>query len=109
MSTSFAPSRETDILREISLYLRYQRRFFWRINTMGTWDPVRKFYLKSPNITRGVSDLMVLHGGRLIAVEVKSAKGRQSPEQLEFQQKIEANGGTYIVARSVQDVINAGL
>jgi hypothetical protein len=38
------------------------------------------------------------------ACEVKSAKGRQSPAQVEFQRKWEAAGGIYIVARSVPEL-----
>lgn len=102
-------TKERDVLREIILYLKYTRRFFFRVNTTGTFDPVRKIFLKSPNITPGTSDLFVLKDGHLYAIEAKSTSGRQSPEQKQFQQQVEANGGTYILAHCIQDVIDAGL
>jgi hypothetical protein len=109
MSKSFNPVKETDVLREIILYLRYQHLFFFRVNTTGTFDPVRKIFLKPYNLTPGTSDLFVLKSSHLYAIEAKSAKGKQSPEQVEFQKRVEANGGTYVLARCVQDVINAGI
>lgn len=109
MSVSFAPRKETDILREISLYLKWRRVFFWRINTTGIFDPRRRIFLKSPNTTPGVADLICLKDGRMIAIEVKSETGKQRPEQKEFEANVNGNGGTYLLARSVQDVINAGL
>lgn len=46
-------------------------------------------------------------GGQRIEIEVKSSIGRQSPQQRAFQAMIERFGGLYIVARRVEDVINA--
>jgi len=42
--------------------------------------------------------------GRFVAIEVKSATGRQSVAQSGVQRVLEAFGGVYILARSVQDV-----
>lgn len=109
MSVSFAPRKETDILREISLYLKWRKVFFWRINTTGVFDPRRRIFLKSPNTTPGVADLVCLKAGKLVALEVKSPTGKQRPEQKEFEDNIKRNGGEYHLVRSVQDVINVGL
>lgn len=51
----------------------------------------------------GVSDLIVVHGGRLLFVECKDDKGRQSEKQQEFQQIIEAQGFSYHVVRSLDE------
>jgi hypothetical protein len=40
-------------------------------------------------------------------IEVKSASGRQTQEQVWFQQMVERLGGLYILARSVKDVDDA--
>ncbi len=40
-------------------------------------------------------------------IEVKSASGRQTQEQVWFQQMVERLGGLYILARSVEDVDDA--
>lgn len=102
-------TKERDVLREIILYLGYRRLFFWRVNTTGTFDPVRKIFLKPHNLTKGTADIFCLKTGRLYAIEAKSPTGRQSPEQKEFQKNVEAHGGTYLLARSLQDVIDGGL
>ena len=54
----------------------------------------------------GTPDLLgVVKPGRALAIEVKDAKGKQRPEQIAFQKAWEARGGIYIIARSVDDVI----
>jgi hypothetical protein len=53
----------------------------------------------------GCADLSgLLHDGRRIEIEVKSATGRQQPQQRRFQAMIETFGGVYILARSEGDV-----
>lgn len=54
---------------------------------------------------KGSADILgLLRGGRFLAIEVKAASGRQSPDQKSFQKMIEDFGGLYILARSVEDV-----
>jgi len=43
--------------------------------------------------------------GRFLAVEVKAAKGRASPEQTLFLARIRDAGGVAFVARSLRDVV----
>jgi hypothetical protein len=45
-----------------------------------------------------------LNDGRLLGVEVKAAKGRVSPEQAIFLERIRAAGGVAFVARDCRDV-----
>ena len=55
----------------------------------------------------GSADLLgILRGGRFLAVEVKTAKGRQSEAQRNFQRMVEAMGGIYVLARDVQTVVD---
>ena len=53
--------------------------------------------------TKGQPDLIFILSGRVYFVEMKTATGRQSPEQKEIQRQIEAQGQTYLVWRSVND------
>jgi hypothetical protein len=46
-------------------------------------------------------------GSIFLGIEVKTAKGRLSSSQQEFQSKCERYGAYYIVARSVEDVKKA--
>ena len=49
----------------------------------------------------------ILPDGRRLEIEVKSASGRQSHDQQNFQKMIERFNGLYILARSVNDVTQA--
>jgi hypothetical protein len=53
-----------------------------------------------PDITACLPSL-----GRFLGVEVKAPGGRQSPEQKLMQARIEALGGLYILAHSVEEFI----
>ena len=46
-----------------------------------------------------------LKDGRLLGVEVKAAKGRASPEQTLFLERINQAGGVAFVARDLRDVM----
>ena len=46
-----------------------------------------------------------LKDGRLLGVEVKAAKGRTSPEQVAFLERINRAGGLAFVARDLRDVV----
>lgn len=52
----------------------------------------------------GMPDIMMLHLGRFVGIEVKSLRGRQRLEQTDWQAKIQRAGGRYILARSWDDV-----
>jgi hypothetical protein len=54
----------------------------------------------------GQADLMgvMAPNGRLLAIECKTATGRQSPDQKKWQAMVEKFGALYILARSVDDV-----
>jgi hypothetical protein len=76
----------------------------WRQNTGVASFGGRKVRFGVP----GQADVTgVIVGGRRLEIEVKSATGRQSKEQADYQRIIERFGGLYILARSVQDVRDA--
>jgi len=91
-----APSpKERDIQRQIKEYLQWQGWFCVKIHqSLGSY--------------RGIADLYAIRDGRSIWIEIKTSAGRQSDDQRQFQADIEGHGGTYIVARSVEDVEKLG-
>lgn len=58
-------------------------------------------------LCRGSSDLIGIHRGRFVAIEVKSATGRATREQIAFLGMVRALGGIAVLARSVDDVARA--
>lgn len=98
--------KETDLQRSIIEYLTTKRIFWYRNNTgavrMGEGGSGR--FLRFGSI--GSPDIVAVHEGLYIGIEVKGSDGKQSYEQKGFQEKLEIAGGIYILAYSMEDVIN---
>jgi len=86
-------------------YLGIYGAFVWRNNTGSLKDKInRPVFFGKP----GSSDILgLLPGGRFIAVECKSKKGKLSENQKDFLAEVERLGGLAIVARSVDDIMKA--
>jgi hypothetical protein len=88
----------------ILAYLSLKGVFHWRNNT-GAYKPdhggfIRFGYPGSPDIFA-----IRAPGGQLIGIEVKDGRGRLNANQAEFRDRLEAAGGQYVVARSLDDVL----
>jgi hypothetical protein len=57
--------------------------------------------------TAGAPDLVAVKGQQYLLVEIKAGHDRLQPSQLTFQAAVAAVKGNYIVARSVEDVLQA--
>ena len=87
--------KEREIRKQIQDYLRWTGWFvYYNLAGLGSYP--------------GLSDLVAVKDGRVVHIEVKTPKGRQSDRQKRFQQNLEAAGGEYILARSVADVEHLG-
>lgn len=100
---------ESDIQATICEYLERKGYRFWRQNTAGIYDTRREVFRK-PNkySVNGVSDIIVLSEGKAYFIEVKTATGRQSEDQKAFEEFVESAGCEYILARCLEDVMEAG-
>jgi hypothetical protein len=78
--------------------------FASRIDNSGKRVSVAAAKAKREGLKPGVSDIMILWGGRLICIELKTTKGRQSPEQKQWADDATMAGAAYYVARSVEQV-----
>lgn len=56
------------------------------------------------NSMKGFPDIAGVVKGQMFAIEVKTPKGRMSEAQRDWQEKLESNGVTYLIATSVEDV-----
>lgn len=63
--------------------------------------------MKRMGMVPGVSDLIIAQGGRIIAMEVKSAAGRQTINQKRFEEWCRACGVSYVLVRSVSECAQA--
>ena len=65
----------------------------------------RMAMLKAMGLRAGVADLVCLLPGRVVFLEVKTDKGRQSRAQIEFEKVCTDLGHEYYVVRSVKDAL----
>ena len=106
--TRSTPS-EREIERSILAWLNYQPKCkAWKNKSMGTYDPTRRVFRRSndPFSQKGTSDILGIWEGRMLCIEVKSAKGRLRPEQLEFLRTMSSLGAICLVARTLEDVVD---
>ena len=78
--------------------------YVWRNNT-GSYTPEgSNRFIRYGKV--GSADIIgVMKGGKFIAVECKSGKNQQTEPQKLFQKYIEEKGGIYILAHSVDELL----
>lgn len=125
MSKTVQPEKiiETTILD----YLNAKRIFAWKNQSTGVFDPSKNVFRKSRNIhaINGVSDILGIHEGRMLAIEVKTPKALNSiirnyselknyfgddksknslRDQIHFLERVIERGGTAFFASSIEHV-----
>lgn len=88
---------ETDIRRQVRDYLRIKGWFVFHILQGGV------------GVYRGITDLIAVKDGRVLFIELKTPRGRQSEHQKKFQADLEAAGGEYILCRGADDLLKRGI
>lgn len=92
---------ENKVIQACFRVLQARGIFAWRNNTGCAWIGNRPIRYGLP----GSADILgLLPNGRFLAVECKSAKGRQSDTQKTFEELVVKNNGVYILARSAEDL-----
>ena len=97
--------KESVVKGAIAKYLALQGTLCLPISVTAPFSESAQRYVRVPKAMRGMADLLVLSEGRATWIETKAGKGRQRPEQKEFQRKVERAGCVYILAYSVDVVI----
>ena len=86
--------KENDVKRALNKF--FKRMNIWHFHI-----------LQGLGCYKGIPDKFAVYDGKVYAVEVKKPGGKQSRYQVAFQEKWEHfYGKTYILARSVDDVID---
>lgn len=106
-------NEESRIQQGCVRWFRYQypqlTRLLLAVPNGGRRDKVTASILKAEGVVAGVADLILMvpaSGYHALCIEMKTAKGRQSPEQKEWQSEVEAKGYKYAVCRNVDDFID---
>lgn len=93
------PVKEATVTRRIVTYLK-------RLKQSG--EPIWFCKLHGgPMQQAGLPDLIVLHRGRLLAIEIKRPGGKATLLQQHTLAEMEHAGATAVVAHNVEDVIQA--
>ena len=103
--------KEADVLKAVLTALSMHPRVAWaqRMNSGagkvqragGVSQFMRWGFVGCPDV------LGQLRDGRTLAVECKRPSGKPTPEQIAFLRCVRANGGVALVARSVDDLLEA--
>lgn len=104
--------KETDEQAAICDYLAARGYFFWRQNTIPPTylkDGQRQFRRMPKHSLNGVPDIILVKDGTFWGLEVKSAIGKQSDNQREFERRCSIAGGRYELVRRLEDVLALGL
>lgn len=110
-------NKETAIQRRIMLALASAGCTVWRNETAGAWMG-KQIHRQGGQVTLtnarmmtfglcvGSADVIgIAPGGRFLAVEVKTPKGRPTKEQLRFIDAVKNAGGIAGIARSVEEAL----
>lgn len=101
---------ETQVQNAICEYLTVKKHFFWRQNVMGRYNSSRDVHYRMPKYSMvGIPDIILIKNGLFIGLEVKTEKGKISPNQAEFEELCNKAGGEYHIVRSIDDVVALGL
>jgi len=93
-------SKENEVQRDVLVFLRYHGHEVWRNN-------VGRLKGKYRMGKAGLPDIIGFHRetGAFIAIECKQGKGKPSPEQKAFIERVRMAGGIAGVVRSLPDVL----
>ena len=88
------PPTEAELTKQIRYVLKIFR--VWHFKHWG-----------GPMGEKGIADILGIYNGKFLAIEIKTHRGRVSPEQQRFLDNVNQHGGIGFVARSVEDVAEA--
>ena len=98
---------ESSIQKRCVAWFHYQwpRHICFAVPNGGARNKAEACIMKGDGVLAGVSDLIVVGDGRILFVEMKTQRGKQSPTQKDFQKRVESLGHKYVVCRSLDSFI----
>lgn len=112
VATTTGKILEKDIQRAICDWLALGNYFFWRSNNTPVYgasgrnhDGAMRFRALPKYTPRGLPDIIVIHRGKFVALEVKRPGQKLRPEQADFGMRTVVAGGEYHKVCSLKDVL----
>lgn len=98
---------ERDIVKAVVDYLSLKGYLFVRNNT-GSFKTAHGSFVKTGS--PGSPDIILfLEGGIAYALECKIAKGKLNDNQVEWKRRADEIGLTYLIIRSLDDLVSEGI
>jgi len=88
--------------------LQYPLHNLFAIPNGGRRGKIEAAIMKGEGVLAGVADLFLSNpskGFHGLYIEMKTQKGKQNPNQIAFQRKVELSGYRYVICRSLDDFI----
>jgi VRR-NUC domain len=98
--------KESELLSFSLKYLKSKGIVHWRVANGPVMHTIGKRVFFKPSPIKGMPDIAgIMSCGRFFALELKSAKGRLSPEQVTWINKINDTNGVALVIRTSNELI----
>lgn len=85
--------------------LEYPTYIIAAIPNGGRRNAIEAKIMKGEGVLAGFSDLIIIADKNVLFVEVKTAKGKQTEKQIQFQEKVQRLGFQYSICRSLSEFI----
>ena len=85
-------------------YLEFEGHYVTRVQSQGQYSAKRGRWIKS-TVKRGIGDIIACIDGRLVMIEIKTGKDRQSEWQKQTEKEVKASGGCYWIVKEFDDLI----
>lgn len=100
-------NEELNIQAQIINYLRMRGVYAFSVpNGTNIKNVATRTLMKRSGLLSGVSDIIILTNNKPWFIEIKTAKGKQSDNQKQFEAKVNELGFDYKIWRSIDDAIN---
>lgn len=103
--------KESEVKKSVADYLQYQRNLgeliYFRLNAGSFIVTDGQYRRRIQGAPKGTADYLVVKDGQVIFLEIKSEKGKLSPEQIEFSKEVQKQKAIYFIVRSLEDLTYA--
>jgi hypothetical protein len=103
-------SPEQNIQRAVCQHLRTRgtpRLVWWHTPNGGRRSRIEAAIFAGLGVRPGVADLILLHNGRVFALELKTDAGRPTAAQMQFVSDFNAAGGTAAITNGLDQALRA--
>lgn len=103
-SSSFLATITNTLTSAVIKYLEFNGHYVTRVQSQGQYSAKRGRWIKS-KVKRGIGDIIACINGRLVMIEIKTGKDRQSEWQKTTEKEVKASGGEYWIVKEIGDLL----